>query len=254
MLDLGSLTPTYIFSLNSIMAKFPTTHWSFITQIRQTSPKSRGAMVEAFLLRYLAPMRTFLSYRFGSVGEADREDLLHDFVTDRIIQRSILDRAQQARGRLRTFVQTCLSNFAKSWLSRRDRTRLEHVSDNLDTRSDPARESEETRYFEMAWARHVITETIVRFKDECHQSGNHTLWDVVDFRLIRPIMVNGAEPVPFKELAGRLDAPIKQLQNLLTTGKNKLRRHLIDIVGDYSASEQEIDDEITDLLRIVERR
>lgn len=230
------------------MTHFPSTHWSFVEQLRQADTDSKRQLIEVFLHRYLPPMRAFLRGNFRYVSEEDAEDFLQDFVTDHLLHKNLLDMVDRDRGTLRTFVCKCLKNSILMNLRRNARhtAARQHTSDTplTDTSID-----EITDGFDRAWAQHVLTESIIRLKDECHQSERQTLWDVFDMRVLRP-MTLGTEPVPYKELAARCQTTPRRLENLLITAKRKFQSHLKHVVGDYTGSAQDINDEINDLMNI----
>jgi len=231
-------------------ASFPTTHWSFITQLRESDGKSRRVLIESFLVRYIAPMRSYLDFRFKLISEHDREDMLQDFLADRLIQKSILDQAQKEQGRLRAFLQTCLMNFSRSWLTRHTK----HAAESFVEIEGDAWMQDTSQgawcHFDVVWARHVLSEAIIRLKDECYQSGKQLMWDVFDLRMLRP-MLTGADEVAYDDLAERLGVDQKKMENLLTTAKRKLKRHLLDIVGDYTSNVDETELEIQQLISIL---
>ncbi|MEE9404831.1 MAG: hypothetical protein V3V20_08055 [Algisphaera sp.] len=230
------------------MTSFPTTHWSFVTQLRESSGQARERLVESFLTRYFPPMWTYLQGRFPRINACDREDLMQDFVTDRFIQRSVLDEARKNRGQLRFFLQACLTNFARTWL-RRGAPGLDFENIELDQCADENERQHQCR-FDLAWARYVVGQGVIRLKDECYRSDKPLMWSVFDFRLLRP-MTLGVEPVAYETLSVRLGVGEKQLANLLTTSKRKLKLHLLEIVGDYTGSSADTDLEVQDLFRVM---
>ena len=231
------------------MALFPSTHWSFVSELRETAEGEKSALVQAFLLRYTTPMRAFLDQRFRALTEHDRDELMQDFVLDQVLQRRVIEFAQQERGKLRSFLCTSLRNYAVSWALRRDR-RDARKTVPLDTVAEPVSDDDVHRGFDLAWARFVLDETFARMKHECEQSNRHLMWDVFELRLLRP-MTTADEAVPYSELAERFGVPTKQLENLLTSAKRMLRRRFRDVVGDYVEGSEAVEAEIRDLYRIV---
>lgn len=231
------------------MPDFPSTQWSFVTELRSVDAPGKPPLIEKFLLRYLPPMRSFVRYRFIQLNEHDCEDLLQDFVTDQIIQRSLVEWAERGRGKLRSFLSRSLQNYGISWL-RRHRVKSAATSVETDSwQSDANTIDAETDIFDVAWCRHVIGEAVVRLKDECHDSGRQLMWDVFDLRVLRPLITT-VEPLPYRELEAKLGAGEKQLANLLTSAKLMLRRKIEDIVQTYVEDPVEVKKEIDDLFQI----
>jgi len=230
------------------MTSFPTTHWSFITQLRDASGASREQMVASFLSRYLPPMSAYVRFRF-TLPIADLEDLMQDFVADRVIRRSVLDYARENRGSLRVFLRACLNNFAKTWLTRRSRARALHAEDiGLDCWY--SEEDQDACLFDVAWARHVIRQGVGRLREECEGGDGSLVWVVFEARMYSP-MIDGEPPTAYKVLSTRLGVDPKALANLLTTAKRRLKNHLLDVIGDYTVDSAEAEGEIQDLFRIL---
>jgi len=230
------------------MTSFPTTSWTFITQLRDASGSSREQMVASFLSRYLPPMEAFVRFKFRPPA-SDLDDLMQDFVADRVIRRSVLDYARENRGSLRVFLRACLSNFAKTWLTRQARTRARHAEDIGLDRWQPG-EDREVCHFDVAWAQHVIRQGVDRLRQECEGGEGSLVWAVFESRMYRP-MLDGEAPTAYKILSARLGVDPKVLANLLTTAKRKLKNHLLDLIGDYTVDADEAEGEIRDLFRIL---
>lgn len=194
-------------------------------------------------------MRSFLNREFDWLSSHDREDVIQGFVLDRFVQRSLVDWADQKRGKLRNFLCRCLYNYALNW-TRRDRRRTTQQVDNLDALCATEVSQSASAIFDVMWARHVLTETILRMKDECHDLGKQLLWDTFDLRLLRPVLT-GQASVPYDRLAEQLDSNEKKLQNLLTSSKRLLGRKLKDVIGQYVEGDEAIRNEIDDLMAII---
>ncbi len=231
------------------MVDFPTTHWSFITALQQADDASQRRMLGAFLVRYLPVFRQHLRQRFPTVDEHSREDILQGFVTDRILERQILSHVADSKGRLRSFLRVCLNHFAISMLRK---SPLEQRGG-----SDPYASIEEqlavdepgATSFDIAWADQLLTEAMLAMKDDCAEHGRQDIWDVFDFRVLRPALT-GAPLFSGKELGDKLGLTEKQIANRLVTAKRMLQRKLEDAVREYAVSTAEVDEELRDLMRI----
>lgn len=231
------------------MTSFPTTHWSFITQLRNASGASREQMVASFLSRYLSPMEAYIRFRYPRLSDADREDLMQDFVADRMIRRSVLDYARENRGTLRVFLRTCLNNFARSWLVRQNRLRTVPAAGvEVDALLGDAEVG--ICPFDRAWARHVIVQGVERLRKECEGGEGSQVWAVFEARMYRP-MLYGDPPTAYKILSARLGVDPKTLANLLPTAQRRLKNHLVEVIGDYTIDSAGAEEEIRDLFRIM---
>ncbi len=233
---------------------FPSTHWSFVAQLRGADDADKRQLIEDFLIRYLPPMRLYLARRFRNLSEHDREDLLQDFVTDHVIQKSLIELGHRERGRLRGFLCTCLNNFALTRARQLRRHRHGPLDDPaaLDRQVGRGAAEDPSWYFDLVWARHLLAEAVSRLRDECFSTGRQLMWEVFDLRVLRPLLTD-VRPVPYKDLAARLGATPRHLENLLTSAKRVLERKLRDVVGGYAEGADAIDAEIRDLTEIVSR-
>ena len=230
------------------MTSFPSTHLSFVLELRQADPDARRQLLQVFLVRYLPPMRAFLRHDFRQLSSHQLEDFLQDFVTDHVLHKSLLEVFEKERGKLRTFICQCLKNSVYGKLrreARRHELRQEpkHFLPPQDT------EPQTSDSFDRAWAQHILCEAIVNFKNECHRQGRDVLWAVFDLRVLRQLTV-GAPPLPYDELSQRCDTPVHRLQNLLTTAKRRFRFHVERMIRDYALTDEEVQDEINDLMKI----
>ncbi len=231
------------------MTSFPTTHWSFITQLRNASGASRENMVASFLSRYLPPMEAYIRFRYPRLPDADRDDLMQDFVADRVIRRSVLDYARQNRGTLRVFLRTCLNNFARSWLVRLNRSQTV-PSAAVDVDALHYQEDSGVCPFDRAWAHHIIVQGVERLRKECEGAQGSRVWAVFEARMYRP-MLYGDPPTAYKVLSARLEVDHKALANLLPTAQRKLKNHLVEVIGDYTMNSIDAEEEIRDLFRVM---
>lgn len=226
------------------MAIYPQTDWSSVTRIREANPEVRRELIATFLTAYLTPMRTHVVTQYPGINTVDQDDLLQDFVTSHILQKKILERADQAKGRLRSLLSVSLNNHIKTWFTRRRRDPLYGAADLVG--APPPDEDSLNAGFNLVWAKYVMSQALGRFKDDCYRSGDDLCWAVFELRLLHPAM-HGTDPVPYQELAVRFDMAPRQLENQLTTAKRRFGRILRDIVDDYTASAEEREEEIAEL-------
>src|SRR6478735_2617835 len=90
-------------------AAFQSTHWTLVSRARQSDPTetAREALSD-FCEAYWPPLYTFLRRR--GHGSPEAQDLVQGFFAH-LLERNTLSRADQEKGRLRTFLLTSLQNF-----------------------------------------------------------------------------------------------------------------------------------------------
>src|SRR4030095_4622371 len=90
-------------------ASFQTTHWTVVLRARnEESEVSAHQALSGFCEAYWPPLYGFLRHR--GFSSADAQDLVQGFFAH-LLEQSTLSRADQQRGRLRTFLLGSLQNF-----------------------------------------------------------------------------------------------------------------------------------------------
>ena len=233
-------------------ASFPSTDWSEVEEAGGGSgPAAREALGE-LLVRYLPALRAHLVRRLRFTPD-EAEDLLQGFIADKVVERGLVARADRRRGRFRTFLLAALENYVRSALRRRRAGKrlpadgkVVNATDHLDRL--PSAEPD-SRDFDAAWAREVLSETLRRMKRHCAENGREEVWAVFECRILLPTL-GRADPVPYRHLLERFGfrSPT-QASNVLITGKRMFRRFLRRVVGEYVAGEGEVEEEIEQLRR-----
>jgi RNA polymerase sigma-70 factor (ECF subfamily) len=186
---------------------------------------------------------------------ADRaDDLVQDFVTAKILERDLIARADQARGKFRTFLLTALDRFLLNRL--RDlgaKKRAAGAAAEPLGERDAKLAAGPSDAFDVAWARSVLSETLQRMRDHCETSGRMDVWGVFECRVLGPIL-EGTEPPDYHELVRRFgfQSP-SQASNLLATAKRTFARTMRSVVGEYTGGEEEIEEELGQLREILSR-
>jgi RNA polymerase sigma-70 factor (ECF subfamily) len=192
----------------------------------------------------------------GKVKRHEIDDVLQAFIVSKVLENDILRRADQARGKFRTFLATALDRFVLNYL--RDQTRangrnsrtshLDEVANLADNGSDPS------SAFDRAWARQVLGQAIRRMRAECRKNRRRDVWGVFRGRVLLPTLTS-IEPKAYDELIEEFGIRSRnQAFNLLVTANRMFARELKNIVGAYQLDADEIDLEIRDLWRAVSRR
>ena len=141
---------------------FETTHWSLVVQARDGSPSIRRETVGELLTRYLPPLRTHLLVR-RRLSQDEVDDLLQDFVTERILERDLLSHVDRAKGKFRSFLLSSLDNYLVDQIrSRQARRRRGETAGSIDAEDapEPVDSTSPPDVFELAWARQVLSDTL----------------------------------------------------------------------------------------------
>jgi len=91
---------------------FQTTHWTQILHVQGKDIPLRDRALAGLLTRYWKPVYCYLR-RKGHDNEAAK-DLTQGFFCDVVLDRGLVERAQRAKGRFRTFLLTALEHYVAS--------------------------------------------------------------------------------------------------------------------------------------------
>ena len=231
--------------------RFPETQWSLVGRAGVEDEAVRDGAVAELLEIYRSALRAFLVETRRIPGELS-DDLLQDFIADRILSRRILEQANSDRGRFRNFLVKSLSNYASTKL-RKEYSRQAREFDFDEALVEVPDSGQDTDRFDQEWVRSLVADTLTLMEADCRERGRMDLWEILRIRAVAPIL-DGAEPVSYDEIIERfeLESP-RQAINLLATAKRAFVRHLRVAVGRYAGGEERIEQELADLRAIVGR-
>lgn len=235
------------------MPRFPTTHWSLIGAAGQADPAQRREVLGELLTRYLPALKAHLVYQKRLEPE-DADDLLQGFVSRKLLEQDILTQVAPGKGKFRTWLLTVLDRFLVSerrYAAAAKRSAAGTVSLEEVRREQAAATPPPAAVFDQTWAREVLAEALRRLETECTATGRPDLWGVFQARVLGPTL-EGSEPLPYEQLVERFAfaSPV-QASNALITAKRTFVRLLRAVIGEYSADEADVEDEIRDLQRIL---
>jgi RNA polymerase sigma-70 factor (ECF subfamily) len=227
---------------------FPSTHWSLVDRAGQVNDQRSQAMT-MLLERYLPALRAHLVWG-RRLSEDQADDLIQGFVADKVIERNLFADAREVRGRFRSFLLAALNHHViarfrhDTALKRCPPARMLDLADQLDVAENQA---EPSAQFTLVWARQIIAEATRRMEAHCRQVHRLDLWLIFSQRVLCP-----AGSSSHASFAAQLKLrSSKEAANLLITAKRLFTRMLRLVVGEYAGSEQQIDEEIDDLMRIL---
>jgi len=231
---------------------FPITQWSLVQRAGREDIDGKNAL--AILLRhYLPALLSHLVIRQG-IDTHRANDLLQGFLTAKVLEQRLILKADQERGRFRTFLLTALDRYVIDEI-RRSRAGIRaadqpHVDvDNLTEL--PAQSCGPDRTFDVAWARQVLADAERRMRMECRRMNRGDLWAVFEGRVLRPAM-DGTEPVEYDKLIREFGfrSPV-EASNAMISSKRMFARCLRAVVAEYAGDEAQTEAEIRDLYQIL---
>lgn len=202
------------------MLDSPTTDWSLIRVACDAGSETGRAAFERVVGIYLPALRWFLTSEFR-LSQNDAEDMLQQFVVDKMIERKLLEVAKPDRGRFRGLLVTVLKRFV---IDQKRKRPPEPTTADGDL-SDVATVDGTVR-FERRWAEDVFADAIARTRRILCANDKEGHWVMLQQRVI-----NAAYNEPcasFEEIA-RLAGfgDLTRASNALTHAKRVLRREIL---------------------------
>jgi len=225
----------------------PVTAWTLVDQAGVGQPEA----ISRFLSLYRRALVTHAVIRFH-VQSDDAEDLVQNFILDKIITQNLIAAVNRNLGRFRNFLLTALDNFIRQ--HRRSMAALKRRPDaagSLDDRFDAPSDSPPDDSFDIQWARDLLAHAIEQMKAECVASGQDRIFEVFRCRLLAP-SVDAMPPMPYEQMVTQFcfQSPI-QAANALVTAKRMFDRHLRSAIREYVQADSQIDQEIQELFHVL---
>ena len=237
---------------------FVTTRWSLILSAAGSNvdeQKAREALAE-LCRTYWRPVFLFVSRQGYPLEEA--QDLTQDFFA-MILETNWLRRADEHRGRFRSFLLKSLQNFL-SHAEERTRAvkrggRMAFVSwdewmaeapSQLSIPAETLQHVPSEHLFDLRWAATVVEHALQRLREECEAKGRLRLFETLSVNL-----TSGYSDVSYVSLAAVLGIAETMVKKQLHNLRKRYRWFLRDEVAHTVENPADIDDEIRYLCAVL---
>lgn len=239
---------------------FAPTHWSVILAAgrSEAEPELARVALDQLCQTYWAPLYTFVRSRGHAVHDA--QDLTQSFFAY-LIEHKIYARADQKKGKFRSFLLASLKNFLGHAYDRKktlkrggaleflplDDERAEAAEAMFQTHCAHEDSPNEDRLFERSWAEAVVDAALERLVTEQKAEGKEKL-----FAKLRIFLAESVDPLPsYDELSVRLDLPASTLRSQVTRLRARFREFLRAEVRRTVDTDAEVDGELHELFRVL---
>jgi RNA polymerase sigma factor (sigma-70 family) len=239
-----------------VIQRMPGTLWTLVRGIRTKDQDRRRRARRAIAARYWIPLRDYL------LAAGEEHDAAMDLVQGFLLEvlQGRLDQYGPGEARFRHYLVGSLKTYVLD-VKRRGRTRRRAPKEGKVVSLEgadgaplqiPSADPSPFEIFEWKWAwlqLHDALERVETALRSCHRSRD---WEVFSTRVGKPLLY-GAPPTPVQELAHRYGIAAGNVTRIVkTVSAREFRRALRETVNDYVPEEQ-IEDEIRDLLRLLPR-
>ena len=242
-------------SIGGTGGAFLTTHWSLIEKAQSNEDGSR-ALIGLLLNKYWKPVYCYL--RRKGYDNEQAKDLTQGFFHEVVLGRGLLEKADQAKGRFRSYLLLALNRHLvnireeQSAQKRIPKDRLIPL-DQIDPPDLPASLTqlppEET--FNYAWVSVLLEQVLAEVETKCRQRELELHWQVFRDRIVRPIL-NRTEPDSMKAICERygIEETIKA-SNMITTVKRIFQTVLKQHVRNSVMSDEDTAEELAQIKRFL---
>jgi len=238
---------------------FHTTHWTRIFCVQSGGEAQRRTALGELLGRYWKPIYCCLRSRGYAHEEA--RDLTQGFFHEIVLGKELIEKADRARGRFRTFLLKALDRYsanvhraqkARQRMPEGGLVRLEGLAElNI---PEPVHRGTPVEVFDYAWGSALLDQVLSEVAGECRETGNATHWELFRARVLQPIMDNAESPSLAHLCQKHGISKSVKASKMIMAVKRRFRAVLRRHVRQFVDSDAEVDNEIRYLLRIFSSR
>lgn len=236
-------------------ANFATTQWTLVWRAASEDVAAGRPALAEVIRRYWQPLYSFARRR--GFSSEDAEDATQEFLS-RMVDGKLLEQANPARGKFRTYLLTAWKRFLiDDYRTRHTQRRggeappcsLDFGAVEKHWQSLQSREPDPDRVFMLAWATNLMEQARERLRQEYEQSGRGMLCQVLLDKL--NISLDAAAYCELGRQAGLSPNAVKvALHRLRTRFASSLR----EVIAETVDSPEEIDAELRELLEVLSQR
>lgn len=240
---------------------FHTTRWTEIFEARSADESRRTAgqaALDALVGRYWKPVYYYL--RCKGYAREGAKDLTQGFFHEVVLGRGLIQKADRARGRFRTFLLKALDRYVAN-VQRDEKRKRRTPEGGLVSLEDvdwlrvpePVHYASPVEAFDYAWASALLDQVLAEVAGKCRETGTVTHWELFRARVLAPIMDN-AEPPSLAHLCEKHSIPKRaKASHMILTVKRRFQSVLRRHVRQFVETDAEVDEEIDHVLKIFSR-
>jgi RNA polymerase sigma factor (sigma-70 family) len=231
---------------------FPLTRHSVVAAAQSADPEVRVRALDAITGAYWRPVYKYVRLRWRQERE-DAEDFTQDFFA-RLLEKEFLNSYDPAKGRLRTFLRTCIDRLFMNQV--RDARRQKRGNAALHVALDFEEAEHELaaasmmespeEYFEKEWVRTLFALAVERLRAQCQSTGKMT-----QFALFERYDLGESDIRPsYAVLAEEFGVAVTDVTNYLAFARREFRRSVLNQLREMTGSEDEFRREAQSLLGV----
>jgi DNA-directed RNA polymerase specialized sigma24 family protein len=232
---------------------FLTTHWSLIEGAQSDDDRSR-ALIGLLLDRYWKPVYFYLRRKGHNNEEA--KDLAQGFFHEIVLNRGLIQRADQAKGRFRSFLLHALEQYLiderhkQSAQKRLPKNKLLSL-DALEAPALPQVYADMTAEESYSYGRMsaLLDRVLSDVETKCHEQDMSMHWNVFNDRVVQPILKQQSSP-SLDDICEKYDiADRKKASNMMITVKRCFQTVLQEHVRNTVISDGQTREELQEIMQ-----
>jgi len=236
--------------------RFETTDWASILRTRTPDDDERREAMGRMIAQYWKPIYCYL--RRQGFGNEEAKDLAQGFFHEVVLGRELVQKADSAKGRFRSFLLVSLghyvANVRRAGASPRRRPPGGVIPvEAIESFEIPDRGCDMTpeAAFNYEWAATLLEQVLEQVECDCRDRGQQTHWEVFRLRVVKPIMEDSEPPAITEVCAQAGVADLARASNMIVTVKRRFRAVLAQHVRRLVASEADVEAEMRELTAIL---
>lgn len=233
---------------------FPATRWSLVVAARSAEPEERRRALDILIAAYWKPVYKYIRLRWEKDNE-QAKDLTQEFFFH-LLEKDFLDKYDQQRARLRTFLRVCVDHLVANEEKASRRLKrggdLEFLSLDFESAEGELRYIEipspalMDNFFEREWVRSVFGLSLERLRKDCEQRGKQ-----MHFRLLEFYDIDEAgKELTYEQAGQRFGLKTSDVTNYLAYARREFRRIVLEHLREMTGSEEEFRREARTLLGV----
>ena len=229
---------------------FPTTIWSSVFDSPDRTSEKFKEKIERLLTRYWKPVYRTIRILWGKSNE-DAKDLTQSFFV-MILEDDLISRFCPEKGRFRTFLKAALNYYVADQEKARQRLKrgggraiisLNATAEDVDFEpEDRGRAPEEI--LDREWVDSLLEESINDLRRKLAAEG-HEEW----FKVYEAIDLSPShEETSYRQVGKELKLSESEVTRFLHQARRRLRAILMERIGEYALTEEEVYEELNNLL------
>lgn len=235
---------------------FQTTHWSQIRNAQTDDETRRNIIVGSLYTTYWKPVYSYL--RRKGYGNEQAKDLSQDFFEEVVLGRRLIQRADEAKGRFRTFLLTALEHYTAEVYRREKRGKmwpkdglvyLDHdvIANVAGARTEMGPE----HAFHHAWVADLLDQVLSEVEEEYCSTNRSSHWAAFRAKIVEPIFNDVETPALTKICKQYGISDQDTASNMITTVKRRFRAVLRRRLRNFVRSDSDVEKELKEIYEIL---